>query len=67
MVLTNKDCISKVTDEDIRKINYSNISDDNVWRVRIINEITDMKFGQLTVDGFTTEECEEILEFACVS
>ena len=67
LLLTKKDCILQVTDEDIRKIEYSNISDNNVWRVKIINEITNIKFGKLVVEGFTIEECEEILEFACIS
>ena len=38
-----------------------------MWRINLIKEITDIKFGKLEVDGFTHEECEEILKFACVS
>ena len=37
------------------------------WRIEMIKELTDIKFGQLELDGFSNEECEEILNFACVS
>ena len=55
-----------VTDEDMRKIEYSNISDNNVWRVKIINEIADINFVQFWFKALF-EECEEIFEFACIS
>ena len=32
-----------------------------------LQEITDMKFDQLTLNGFSDEECEEILHFTCTS
>ena len=33
----------------------------------MIKEISDVKCGQLSVDGFSTDECEEILRYACTS
>ena len=33
----------------------------------LIKEITDINFGKLELEGFSHEECEEILKFACVS
>ena len=43
------------------------MSDDEVWRVNMIKDVTDLKFGQLTIEGFSIEECEEMLQFACIS
>ena len=41
--------------------------DEESWRVGIIREMTDRKFGQMTVDGFSDEECDEMLTYACTS
>ena len=43
------------------------MTDDNRWRVSVIKELTDVKFGQLRVDEFSIEEIEEILQYACIS
>ena len=67
LLLTKRDSILEVTGEDIDSIEYAKLSEENVWRVGLIKEITDVKFGQLNIDGFTIEECEEMLQFACIS
>ena len=67
LLLTKRDSIFEVTGEDIDRIEYAKLSEENVWRVGLIKEITDVKFGQLKIDGFTIEECEEMLQFACIS
>ena len=66
LLLTSKESIEQITDFDI-EIEYAKMSDENRWRVNIIKEITDVKFGQLTINGFSEEECEEILQFACIT
>ena len=65
--MTNKSTIKEVSNSDVDKIKYAELADDERWRVDIINELTDVKFGQMTFDGFTTEECDDILHFACTS
>ena len=65
--LTRKSKVEDITCEDIENIEYAEISDENMWRVNIIREITNKKFNQLEINGFSEEECEEILQYACVS
>ena len=67
LLLTKKTKVDEITDEDIATIEYAAITEENTWRVNLIKEITDKKFNQLEIDGFSQEECEEILQFACVS
>ena len=43
------------------------MSENDVWRVDAILELTDVKFKQATVYGFTDDEIEEILEHICRS
>ena len=66
-MLTQKSKVEDVTIEDIENIEYAEISDENMWRVNLIKEITNKKFNQLKINGFSEEECEEILQYACVS
>ena len=67
LLLTKRTEIDDITVEDIEDIEYAELSEENCWRVNLINEITDIKFGQLEVNGFSQEEYEEILQFACTS
>lgn len=67
LALTKKSKVEEITAADIEKIVYAEIPEGNKWRVELIKEITDIKFGQLELNGFTKEECEEMLKFACVS
>ena len=67
LLLTKKANVDEITDEDVEAIEYAPITEENTWRINLIREITDNKFNQLEIDGFSKEECEEILQFACVS
>ena len=67
LLLTKEAKVDEITDEDIETIEYAAIIEENTWRVKLIKEITDKKFNQLEIDGFSEEECEEILQFVCVS
>jgi hypothetical protein len=45
---------------------YQVISDRDKWRVPLIQEAIDMKNGVVNLpDGWTFDELEEILDFAC--
>ena len=65
--MTKKDDINSVTMEDIENIEYEVIAKNDLWRVEVIKELTDVKFGRLEIDGFTDEECYEILHYTCTS
>ena len=67
LLLKKKEIIDQISDRDIDGIEYAEISEVDKWRVDIIKEVNDVKFGQSIIDWFTLEDCEEILEFACNS
>ena len=48
----------------LKKIKYAELADDDRRGVVIIKKLTDIKFGKITLEGFTTEECDEILQVA---
>ena len=67
MLLLKKRSIENLSRDDYRQIKYNKIKAKDDWKVPFIREITDRKFNQLEVEGFTHEELEEILDFLCTS
>ena len=67
LLLTNKYNINDLAVCDIEKMKYHELSENDVWRVDAILELTDVKFQQARVDGFTDDELQEILEHICTS
>ena len=67
MLLTERSSVDEICREDYKKIDYHKINDSEQWRVSIIEEIIDIKYNQLDVEGFEAEEIEEILNFVCTS
>ena len=67
LLLTDKDNVENLCKDDIRKLKYSKIDCNDVWKVKMINEITDTKFDKLDVENFTPEELEVILVHLCTS
>ena len=67
LLLVKRSKIEEITKEDVENIEYAKLEDDDCWRVNLIKEITNVKFGQVEVEGFSSDECEEILQFACTS
>ena len=67
MILTKKDSIESISAKDIENIEFEEISKDDLWRVEVIKELIDVKFGQLNVDGSSDDECNEILHYVCTS
>ena len=48
-------------------VKYHEIPEDEKWRVSVVNEITDTKFGLTEIALFSADELEEILRLACIS
>ena len=59
--------LDDISETDIEEIDADRIQEEDIWRVGIIKEMTDIKFGQLDIEGFSEDECEAILNFACTS
>ena len=50
----------------VQQIRYKEIKDEDMWRIPIIQEALDMKYGDINPpDGWTIEELDDIWEFAC--
>ena len=66
-MLSDKDAIDDITVSDVEKMKYHEVDEAERWRIDAILELTDVKFNQATIEGFTFEEVDEILGFICTS
>ena len=67
MLRTQKSSVDELSKEDYKKIDYHKIRDEEQWRLSLIDEIIDIRYKQLDVEGFESEEIEEILNYVCTS
>ena len=67
LLLTNKSNVHELEPNDAISLNYNQISDDEKWKIPIIQELIEMKYENLDVENFIKQELDEILEHLCVS
>ena len=67
MLATGKSSVEKLEISDFKSIQYHPIAKEDSWRPEMILELTDIKFDILEVEGFSHEELEDILSYACTS
>ena len=65
MLLVGKTSVYDVKLEDIDKISYFKMEEEDLWKVSTVKEIIEAKAGILEVPGFDLEELEEILNYIC--
>jgi hypothetical protein len=65
MLLVAKDNIDTLVPHDTDEIKYNAIPENEKWRLGVVKEITESKFGELEIDGFTHYETVSILKYVC--
>ena len=65
MLLVNKHSVLDLVPDDALLVPYYEIPENQLWRKEMANEITEAKFGNLAIEGFTTKELNVILEYVC--
>ena len=67
MLESGKNDVDQLKDVGINNIEYHPVSNDDKWKIKVIKECIDVKFGRLEIEGFSSEELEEISSHLCVS
>ena len=65
MLLVNKTDIDKLVPSDAMVIKYHEMSEDDAYKVNMVKELTDVKFGEACVEGFSRKELDSILNYVC--
>ena len=67
MLCTNKTSVETVNTSDVKLVKYHPLNEEEQWKVGLIKELNDLKFGKLELENFSEEEIEELISFACTS
>ena len=67
LLMTNKDDILQLDPQDTSQMLYEPVSPENLWRIPLVKELIDAKWGEATIDIFTNSEINDILEDICTS
>ena len=68
MLLCNKNSIEDIDCSDIDALSYRKCPESEEWRISLINELSDARMNPAEVlPGFSSEEIEDLLNFACIS
>ena len=65
MLLVGKTNIEDLCPEDHSLVKYNEIPEEQPWRVSVIKEVVDVNWGESAVDGFSRQELNYILGYAC--
>ena len=67
MFVANKDNISLLNKNEEKFEIYSPVLPENKWKVNLVKEMVEVRFGNLQVENFSLEEIEEMQGFLCSS
>ena len=65
LLQTNKLNVNQLTVSDSQQLNYHPIDENQKWKIKVIKEVLSTRNEELTVDGFSSMELEEILFHLC--
>ena len=67
MLLLDKHTIDEVKSKDIDNFEYAPVLPNNAWKINMVKELIEVRENQASIENFSTEELEEILEHLCIS
>ena len=65
--MTNKDDISELIPADIQQMKYFPVSDHDKWKIPMVKELIDVKWGEALIDNLSNSEIDDIIEDICTS
>ena len=65
--MTSKDDISELVPSDIDQMVYRPVDPNDEWRLNMLKELIDVKWGQAVVENLSDSEIDDIIEDICTS
>ena len=66
-LLVGKDSVEDLVPADCDSIKYFEMKQEDYWKLDMVREITDIKFGEAFIEGFSRDELKVILQNVCTS
>ena len=65
MILLGKNSVDDLSVDDIDSIEYHTISENDAWRVDLLQELIAVRENEGEITGFTSKELDDILNHVC--
>ena len=66
MLLVGKHHIDDLDLSDADTLSYCEVPDSEKWRLDVVNELTEVKYGEFVLEGFSMDEVQEMLSDVCI-
>ena len=66
LLLTQKSCVLELVPIDAISLKYNQISDEEAWKINIIQELIEVKNQNLEVEPLRYQEIDDMLEYICI-
>ena len=67
MQLLNKDTVHELKPSDANFMSYKEVPVGELWRIDMLKELIEERNHQVEIEGFTTEELDDMINFICTS
>ena len=65
--MVNKNDITELRATEALNIQIMPVPQEEIWKVNMVKEITDIKFGEQVLEDFPHDELQAILDFICTT
>ena len=65
MLLVNKNSVDELTLIDSNDVTYMPPPVSEIWKINMVKEITDIKFGVKSLQDYPHDDLDEILNYLC--
>ena len=63
--MSNKDDVSQLTRTEVRNMIYMPVPQQNEWKVNMLDELINVKWGEAVIEGFEAEHIDAVIEELC--
>ena len=67
LLLTRKDKIDELVPVDTLEMKYVPVLDENKWKIVMLKELIDVKWGETDIENLSNDDIEAIIEDICTS
>ena len=64
---TNHDDVDKLMPNDAFQIKFEEVKEENEWKINIVKELIDAKWGEVIIENLLFDEIDNLLEEICTN
>ena len=62
LLISTKDDLSQLTRSDIKNMEYMPVPEQSEWKINMLSELINVKWGEAVIEGFEAEQIDALIE-----